>query len=118
MQSMNDLKNTGKSLEESLELHSQRKGKEFANKIVTSTANGRGLWIFILWPAFLMITSVVASIISSFFGLSMLFAIPIGVVIAYGWYMSDYTISHPFWSGILGYVGPFIVIGLLLELNR
>lgn len=115
MLSANDLKNIGESIENKLQKRSQERGEELANKIIANTANGRGLWIFMLWPAFFLITIQVASAINVFFGVNMLIAIGIGLAVSYAWYKTDFTILHPFWSSVLAFVSLPVSISLFAQ---
>lgn len=115
MLNANDLKNIGTSLEEKMQKNSERKGEELANRIISSTANGRGLWIFILYPAFLTITITISSIINILFGVSLFISLIISAISSYFWYKANFTILHPFWSSILTITAIFIEIPYLIK---
>jgi len=116
---MKDLENAGRKLNERIEERSNQKGEELANKVISSTSQGRGLWFIILWPAWLLIcifSGVFLTNVLVKFGVNSsiswvgMFG---GVILARVWYMSDYTIKHPFLSSVIGYFGTaFLVIFL------
>lgn len=101
MLSANDLKNLGESLEEGMRKRSEQRGEELANRIINSTANGRGLWVFILWPMFLTVTIAISITVEEVFHLNTLLAMGIGLVVSLVWYKSNFTLEHPFWSSVL-----------------
>ncbi len=107
--SLKDLENAGKIIHDTFEENSRRKGEEFANRITSNTQNGRGLWIFILWPAFYIVATCVAMLVGVFLKISTFISICIGVVAAYLWYKADFTRQHPFRSSVFAFFA-FIIL--------
>lgn len=113
MLNANDLKNISESIEDRLQKRSERKGKELANKIIDDTANGRGLWIFILWPTFIALVIFIGAAFNAFLEINMFVSFILGTALSYAWYRSDFTILHPLWSSVLVVGGFFFFIILL-----
>jgi hypothetical protein len=121
-----DLEKAGRSINNHIDRRSQERGEELANRIIHSTSRGRGLWFIILWPAWLLIavfSGVFLMKLAEKFNvlppLSWLGMIG-GLIIAHLWYMSDFTIRHPFRSSVLGYFGislAVIILGQKIGLN-
>lgn len=119
--SIKDLENAVKSINQKLEQRSQERGEAFANRVLNRTAQGRGLWCIILWPAWLLIflySGVFLTNLLQKFGITY----PIswigmvgGLMVARAWYISDFTIRHPFWSSVFGSFGIAIVIVYLAQ---
>lgn len=106
-----DLASMAKNVNQRLEQRSQDRGEELANHVLQRTAQGRGLWFIILWPAWLFIC-----IVSGMFFIGMLgkFGIDVpvswigmvgGAMLARVWYVSSFTVNHPFWSSVFSYFG-------------
>lgn len=119
--SIKNLENAAKNVNERLEAHSRQQGEEMASRVLASTSGGRGLWCFILWPAFLMIflmSGYFFCLLLSHFGLKppLSFAgFVVGFIFARNWYQLDFTIRHPFWGSVAGYLGTGIVALTFLE---
>lgn len=119
-----DLDNAGRNLHEKIEKRSQQKGEELANHVIKRTSEGRGVWVLILWPAWLLIF-----IFSGMFFSSILKQMGVeepmiwggfigGVMVASIWYKSHFTMRHPFFSSVFGYFSTaFIVVYLTAELG-
>jgi hypothetical protein len=111
--SIKDIEHAAKGItdgiSERLEARSQRQGEELANRILASTSQGRGLWLVILLPAWILIfafSGVLFSSVLTKFGLKP----PIsyagfvgGFLFARAWYFWSFTIRHPFWGSAVGY---------------
>jgi hypothetical protein len=115
MLSANDLKNLGESLEEGMRKRSEQKGEELANRIINSTANGRGLWVLILWPMFLTVMIAISIGVGSAFNLNQFVSIGIGLVVSVIWYKAVFTRNHPFWSSVFVLVGTSFFINLITD---
>ena len=107
MPSLNDLNNAIKSVNETLEERSRERGEEMANKLLTNTANGRGLWVFLLWPTWLFMFPFWASNIGfvlTRFGISYpqfyINYIISGLLCVFG-YRSQFVRKHPMVSSVL-----------------
>jgi hypothetical protein len=123
--SIKDIENAANStidgVRNRLEQRSQERGEEIANHIIRRTSQGRGLWLIILWPAWLLIfvfSGVFLTGIIEKFG----FNAPIswlgmigGFLFARTWYQSEFTIEHPFWSSVFGYFGTALAVIFLAE---
>lgn len=114
-----DLPTLGEGLNRRLERNAARRGQEAAESLLSSTAQGRGLWVIFLWPAWLLI--VVASGVF-FEALLRKFGIapPLswggylgGLVLGQLWYGADFTRRHPFLGAVLGYFGTAMAVSLL-----
>jgi hypothetical protein len=119
--SIRDLENAGKNLNRHFEERAEQRGEELADRLLASTAAGRGLWFVILWPAWFIVFSgsgalFAGMLLEDMFGwekpLSYLGLIP-GFFIARQWYRWRYTILHPFLSSLLVmFVIPIILVML------
>lgn len=121
--SMKDLENAGRNINEHLERRSQERGEELANRVISSTSQGRGLWFIILWPAWLLIFAFSGSflkiVIEKIFSVSeplSWIGLLGGVAFAVSWYKWDYTIRHPFLGSMVGYFGT--VLGVLFLADK
>ncbi len=109
--SMKDLERASRNLNRRMEERSRQRGEELANKVINNTAAGRGLWVIILWPAWLLIalfSGMFFSAVLEKIGLGSpltLLGILIGIGIATFWYKADYTKRRPFWSSVIFYFG-------------
>lgn len=108
--SMKDLENAGRNINEHFERKAQERGEELANRVIHSSAQGRGLWVFILWPAWLMIFAFSGIFLKV--AIKNLFSVsePLswigllgGFAFAVSWYKWNYTIRHPFLGSMVGY---------------
>ena len=123
--SIKDIENaankTVDGIRNNLEQRSQERGEEIANHIIRRTSQGRGLWFIFLWPAWLLIfvfSGVFLTGLIEKFGISA----PIswigmvgGFMLARTWYHSEYTIDHPFWGSVFGYMGTALAVIFLAE---
>lgn len=120
--SIRDLENAGRSINEHFERKAQEQGEEIANRVISSTSQGRGLWFIILWPAWLLILVfsgsflkvAIENLLSVNEPLSWIGFIG-GFAFAVSWYKWDYTIKHPFLGSIVGYFGTAIVVLFLAD---
>ena len=107
MPSLNDLNNALKSVSDTLEQRSQERGEEMANKLLTNTANGRGLWVFLLWPTWLFMFAFWASNIGfvlTRFGISyphFYINYVISALLCVFGYRSQFVRKHPMVSSVL-----------------
>ena len=115
MLSANDLKNLGESLEEGMRKHSEQRGEELANRIITSTVNGRGLWVLILWPMFLTVVIAISITVEEVYKLGGLLSFGVGLAVSLIWYNVEFTRSHPLWSSILAIVGTSLFINMIVK---
>lgn len=109
--SIKDMENAAKSVNQRLEQRSQERGEALANHVLQRTSQGRGLWFIVLWPAWLLIfafSGVFFTHLLDKFGLGA----PLswigmvgGALLARAWYLSDFTINHPFLGSVFGYFG-------------
>lgn len=119
--SIKNLENAAKNLNRQLEQHSQERGEALAHHVMQRTNQGRGLWFIVLWPAWLLIF-----VFSGVFFMGVLDKLGIGapiswigmvggVAFARMWYLSEFTVNHPFWSAVFGYIGTFVVVVTLSQ---
>lgn len=121
--SMKDLENSARNINEHFESKSQERGEELANRVISSTSQGRGLWFIFLWPAWLLIFAFSGSFIKV--AIEQIFSIsePLswigflgGYVFALSWYKWSYTIRHPFLGSMVGYFAT--AIGVIFLANK
>lgn len=108
--SMKDMENAAQTLKDRLEEASAAKGQRLANTWLSNTARGRGLWIFLLWPAWLMIVvfigSLCSAILEQYVGSPLHYAgMLVGLVAAILWYKASFTREHPFLSFLFASFG-------------
>lgn len=123
--SIKDIENSVNATQKNLDKRSKERGEKLANSVARKTSQGRGLWVLILWPAWLLIFGFTGIFITALFIAKLGLTEPlswIGMVVGFlyacAWYQSTFTIKHPFWSTILGYFGTtFIVLFLDKSLN-
>lgn len=117
--SIKDMENAARSVNQRLEQRSQERGEALANHVLQRTAQGRGLWFIVLWPAWLLIC-----VFSGVFFANLLDQFGIGpplswagmlggILLARAWYLSDFTINHPFLGSVFGYFGTAIAAMVL-----
>jgi hypothetical protein len=119
MPSINDLNNAIKSVNDTLEKRSQERGEEMANKLLTNTANGRGLWVFLLWPTWMVIfafwTSIIGFVMSRigvYYPQFYINYVLSGFLCIIG-YRSQFVRKHPLISSVLVVVGSVYAEGFL-----
>lgn len=111
--SIKDIDNAARGINQRLEAHSQRQGEELANRLISSTSQGRGLWVFLLWPVWVLIAAFSSAffvVLLQKFGVKppLAYAGYVGgLLFARAWYQWDFTARHPFWSSIIGNFGLF-----------
>jgi len=118
--SIRDLENAAKNLERRLEERSEEKGRRLAENCLNNTALGRGLWVFLLWPAwfiiFTFIGGICCAVLEHHMGISSSLkwaGLVGGIVVAHIWYNATFTRMHPFLSFLVGSFGPpFLLIFL------
>jgi hypothetical protein len=118
--SMKDMENAARNLQLRLDANAEAKGKKLADDLVAATWRGRGLWVFLLWPVFAIITVFIgaycttilenAGTPSPFHWLGMLG----GLMAASAWYRMEFTIRHPLLSAV---AFPFVFAFLLKFLD-
>jgi len=52
--SLKDLENMSRSANEALDRKAQDRGKRLAKDVANATSQGRGLWIILLWPSWIL----------------------------------------------------------------
>ncbi len=119
MLSLNDLNNALKSVSDTLEQRSQERGQEMANKLLSSTARGRGLWVFLLWPTWIVTFAFwasnigfVMSRIGVYYPQSYINYVLSGLFCIIG-YRSQFVRKHPLISSVLVVVGSVYAEGFL-----
>ena len=119
--SIKDLENAARSINQGLEQRSQERGEELANHVLERTAQGRGLWFIIFWPAWFLIFSFSGVLLTNLIQKLGVNA-PIswvgmigGLVFARAWYVSNFTIRHPFFSSVFGYFGTAFAVIFLAD---
>ncbi len=119
--SIKDLENAAKHINNHLEVRSQARGEDLANRVIASTSSGRGLWFIILWPAWVLIFAFSSGLFISVLSkagfhapLSYLGLIG-GFLFARAWYNWEFTIRHPFWGSGVGYFATAIGVLFLAE---
>lgn len=120
--SMKDLEKAGRSLNEHFEQKAHRRGEELANRVVHNTSQGRGLWVFILWPAWFLIFGFSGSFATAWLEQVFSIAPPLswvgligGFAFAMAWYRWEYTIRHPFLGSVVGYFGTALGVLFLAD---
>ena len=110
--SVKDISNAAEAALNARERNAERQGQELADSLISSTRNGRGLWIFILWPAWLLIMAFSGTFARLFLEKSIgisspesLFGYLLGGLIAIWWYKTNFTRRHPFVSSVVSYFG-------------
>lgn len=117
--SIKDMENAARSANQRLEQRSQERGEALANHVLQRTAQGRGLWFIVLWPAWLLIfafSGVFFTNLLDKFGLDAPLSwigMAGGVLLARAWYLSDFTVNHPFLGSVFGYFGTAIAAMML-----
>jgi len=121
--SMKDLENAARNINEHFERKAQERGQELANRVISSTSQGRGLWFIILWPTWLFIFILVGTFLTV--AIEKIFSVnePLswigffgGFAFAVSWYKWDYTIRHPFLGSMIAYFGT--VFGVLFLADK
>jgi len=119
--SIKDLENAGRKLNQHFEQKSQKKSEELAERVLYNTSQGRGLWVIILWPAWLLIFIFASYFFKNLLEITLSLSMPISLVGLVGgftfamlWYKWEYTLKHPVIASIIGYLGTALVSMLLL----
>ena len=119
MLSLNDLSNALKSVSDTLEQRSQERGQEMANQLLTSTARVRGLWVFLLWPTWIVTFAFwasnigfVMSRIGVYYPQFYINYVLSGLFCIIG-YRSQFVRKHPLTSSVLVVVGSVYAEGFL-----
>lgn len=107
-----DLLKIPQNIHRGLEQRSNEKGQEVANAIIASTSQGRGLWIFLLFPSWFMVFASVISITHTFLDIPYWAGGIAGLISAVSWWELKFTREHPFWSSMLPYIGLMVLIVL------
>lgn len=106
-----DLPKIPQEIHRRLEQRSEEKGRELADDIIASTRGGRGLWIFLLLPAWVMVFAVTASVAQAFWGIPLLVGAIAGAVTAMIWWKLEFTRRHPFLSSTAACIGlPALIV--------
>lgn len=108
-----DLLKIPENIHRGLEQRSNEKGQEFADAVIASTSQGRGLWIFLLLPASIMVFAVGGSVAHLFLHIPYWAAAIAGLICAAFWWDWKFTQEHPFWSSMLAYIGLPILLVML-----
>jgi hypothetical protein len=110
--SMNDLDYAARELNNRREKNAQRKGEELASRLIHNTRQGRGLWVLLLWPTWLLIFAFSGAFFTTGFAHWLAQGSPLpylgfvgGGIYAVAWYQWSFTRRHPFWSVVFGYFG-------------
>jgi len=120
--SSKDLEYLGKGLNTHREQKSKEQGEKLAKDLMDSTSEGRGLWVLILWPTWILITLFIGVFTTEFLEKQLSIEEPIsfvgflvGFMFATKWYQWGFTRRHPFFGSIVGYFGFGIAILFLAE---
>jgi len=110
--SMKDLENAARNINEHFERKAQERGEALANRIISSTSQGRGLWFIILGPVWFIIFVFSGVFAESIMKNALSLEPPIswlswlvGYAFATAWYKWGFTIRHPFLSSVVATIG-------------
>ena len=119
--SIKALENGLKNFNQNPKRRADGRAQEVADYITGSTAQGRGLWVLILWPALLLFFFV----LSAFFILLLekigmtrplsLGGVIVGFGLARAWYCAKFTIAHPFLSAAISYFALMFLMPILSQ---
>lgn len=98
-----DLPKIPAAIHQRLEQRSHERGRQLADSLISSTSQGKGLWVIVLVPAWIMVVAVTAVAVQLFFGGNLLVGLVAGVVAAVVWWQHDFTQQHPFLSSLAAY---------------
>ena len=117
---LRDISRTGKILKESMDERSEKQAKRLASEVTKAASEGRGLWVFILWPTALFMFLVCSSLLESYI-VKLGFSHPwdwmgllVGGIVVCGWYGSSFTRNNPLLSSII-WGGATALAGRLFE---
>ena len=108
---LSDLLKMPKAIGQHLEQRSEERGQQLANSLIESTSQGRGLWVFLLLPAWFMVFAATAAILQTYMRLPLMLGAVVGVVFSVLWWKHTFTRCHPFFSSCAALFGlPILVI--------
>ena len=109
--SIKDLEQAGRAINAHFERRAEQRGEALARRMLQRTAEGRGLWCLLLWPAWFMVFFVSALFLGHMLEDILSIAEPLpwvplvgGLLVATGWYRWGYTRRHPFLSALFGFM--------------
>ena len=121
--SIKDLEQAGRAINAHFERRAEQRGEALARRMLQRTAEGRGLWCLLLWPAWFIVFSAswlflehVLKNILSIAESPLWVSLAGGLLVAIGWYRWGYTRRHPFLSALFGYMVLSIALVLLTDL--
>ena len=107
--SIKDLEQAGRAINAHFERRAEQRGEALARRMLQRTAEGRGLWCLLLWPAWFTIFFASVSFLEHMLKNILSIAEPplwvplaCGLLVATGWYRWGYTRRHPFLSTLFG----------------
>ncbi|MEY4592186.1 MAG: hypothetical protein RIR18_1081 [Pseudomonadota bacterium] len=109
---LKDLPSIPENIHRRLEQRSEEQGRALADSIVNSTRQGRGFWIFLLIPGWVMLFSSVAATAQTLLGLNFFISLLAGLAVAVFWWKHEFTYQHPFKSWVLASFGLPILLGV------
>lgn len=120
--SIKDLEQAGRAINAHFERRAEQRGEALARRMLQRTAEGRGLWCLLLWPAWFMVFFLSGSFLEHVLKDILSIAEPPfwvllvgGLLVATGWYRWGYTRRHPFLSTLFGCM---VVPGALVLLTN
>ena len=109
MPCIKDLEQAGRAINAHFERRAEQRGEALARRMLQRTAEGRGLWCLLLWPAWFMVFFISVSFLEHMLKNILSIAEPpvwvllaCGLLVATGWYRWGYTRRHPFLSFLFG----------------
>lgn len=109
--SIKDLEQAGRAINAHFERRAEQRGEALARRMLQRTAEGRGLWCLLLWPAwftvFFISGSFLEHVLKDILSIAeppFWFPLAGGLLVATGWYRWGYTRRHPFLSTLFGFI--------------
>ena len=121
--SIKDLEQAGRAINAHFERRAEQRGEALARQMLQRTAEGRGFWCLLLWPAWFMVFFASALFLEHMLKNILSIAEPPfwvllagSLLVAIGWYRWGYTRRHPFLGAMFGFMVVPIALGLLTGL--
>ena len=107
--SIKDLEQAGRAINAHFKRRAEQRGEALARRMLQRTAEGRGLWCLLLWPAWFTVFLISVSFLGHVLEDILSIAEPQpwaplagGLLVATGWYRWGYTRRHPFLGAMFG----------------